>query len=153
MSVEETSDFPDTFDSALQINSDIETVYGNLGSASDYDFFEIWLNKGDRIVAMTQDNEGGTSSIDTMLGLYDPLGNWVLYSDDFWGSASNLSHLWYEADQPGWWRIAVSGDSGATGDYVLEVFRAPVPEPGVGLLVLMGLGLFVRVAKARRRSK
>jgi len=146
----ESSDFPDSFGDALEIDHPVETIYAQLNDGSDVDYYSIWLDSGDRLVALTQDDEGGTASIDTVLYLYDPSGNLEIYSNDFWGSDSNLSYLWFEADEAGWWRISVEGDSGATGYYALSVFRDPVPEPSA--LVLFGLGLAVLLRRTRKRT-
>lgn len=146
--MEETTDYGDTFDTAEPINALVETIYADLTS-DDWDYYMMWMDEGDRIVAMTQDNEGYGGAIDTVMTLYNPSYTSGWQNDDFW-SSTYTSHLFYEADEVGWWRIEVHGyDSGVTGDYVLEVLRQPIPEPGT--VALFALGLVALGAKLRRR--
>lgn len=113
--MEEVTDYGDTFAEAEPINSYVETIYADL-TDGDWDYYSTWLDAGDRLIAMTQDDEGYAQAIDTYLRLYNPSGDYISYSNDFWGG-TNTSHLFYTADEEGWWRVAVSGDgAGVTGE-------------------------------------
>jgi hypothetical protein len=153
--MQETQDYGNTFATAEPVGDEtwrVETIYAGLTSG-DWDYYQVWLDSGDRIVAMTQDNEGFNQAIDTVLRLYDPSGTYITYSDDFW-SGTRTSHLWYRADQSGWWRLAVHGyNSSVTGDYVAVFYRQPVPEPGSLGMLVVGLSMAFGILRRRRASK
>ena len=148
--MEETTDYGDSFADAEPVEALVETIYADL-TADDWDYYRIWMDEGDRIVAMTQDNEGYGDAIDTYMRLYDPYEDYIAYCDDFW-SGTYTSHFFYTADEAGWWRVAVHGyDSSVTGDYVLELLRQPIPEPAT--IALFALGLVGLGAKLRKRKE
>ena len=150
--VHESSDYGNVFANAFQVDVCEETFYASLSNTGDFDFFKIWMNPGDRLWAMTQDDQGFTQSIDTLLQLYDPEAQLVEYSYDFWGAGNTgTSYLLYQADQSGWWRVAVSGhNASVTGNYALSLNLEPIPEPAT--LVLLAGGLATLLLRRRRRT-
>ncbi|MGC9316881.1 MAG: PEP-CTERM sorting domain-containing protein [Armatimonadota bacterium] len=149
---QEDTDFGNSYDLAELIDSPMETVYASLGSASDQDWYRIWLDQYDVLTAMTQDEEGYDQAVDTRIDLYDPSLNGLVYSDDFWGGSNGTytSNVWWEAGSSGYYYLNVSyGGTGDTGDYWLCTYRDIFPEPTT--LAMLSLGAAVLIARCRRR--
>ncbi len=146
----EESDFGDTVDMAELIDNDMETIYATLESEGDQDWYRIWLDKGKRFIAMTQDNEGYALSVDTYLKLYDPSGNLRMASNNPFGSTLT-SALWWEVDQSGYWDLAVAyGGQGDIGEYWLATKYSHTPEPAT--MAMLALGIAAIVARRRRAA-
>jgi len=144
-------DFADDLAEALTLDGVGEVIYASLAT-SDRDWYRVWLEEGERFVAQTQDDEGYSTAIDTMIALYDPDGQYLRSSNDAFG-IPGASLLWWEADSAGWWSFSVqSGGTNGTGDYVLSTYEHGFnPEPGTILLVTTGLvGLVLRRRQAVR---
>jgi hypothetical protein len=142
----QVGEFSDSIADAWTIDTSIETIYGGL-SSGDEDWYRVWLDAGESYVAMTQDDEGYDTAIDTMIRLYNPDGNYVNYTNDTFG-IPGVSLLWWEADKSGWWSFAVApGGYNGEGQYALNTYHRDMhnPEPGTILMLCVGLaGVAVR---------
>jgi len=140
-----SGDIGDNFAEAWRVQGTTETIYGTL-TAGDQDWYRVWLEEGEQFVAMTQDDEGYTETIDTLIALYDPDQQYVRHSDSTFG-IPGTTLMWWEADSPGWWSFSVqSGGIEGEGKYYLDTYcRTHNPEPGTILLVSLGVaGLLLR---------
>lgn len=143
--MQEDEDYSDYFDSAEPVNQTIETIYAEIDSG-DVDYYQIWLDPGDRLATMVQNDKGYDQGMRALMVLYDPNGNEEV---GFYGLSPRL---WYRADEAGWWRLSVEGyGEGQTGNYALAMIRQPIPEPGTAGLLVVGLGL--TALRLRRRGR
>ncbi len=144
--IRESGDFTGT----LTLDHSMTTIYANLAAAGDEDWFRVFLEVGEDVIVSTQDDEGGTASIDTEILLVEPdLVNGWSY-DGLWAGYTNTDYAMRQVDEEGWWYVGVRGANGEdTGDYTVTVFRGETPEPGT--MILFGVGLAAFAARRRRR--
>jgi hypothetical protein len=145
----------ETFATAQTLPRSQVTVSGSVSSATDGDWYSLYLAPGDLVLASTSDLLGGTRGVDTLVQLWDPAGTLAAEDDDQY--ATRKSHLQYrvaDTDPAGLWRLRVSGMYGSTGSYRLAVnsfasmAMADIPEPST--VALFGVCL-VGLALIRRR--
>ncbi len=143
----DAGDVSDDVSDAWTLHGTAEVVYASLAE-SDRDWYRVWLDEGEQFVAMTQDSEGYADTIDTLIRLYDPDGQYLRSSNDTFG-IPDTTLMWWEADAPGWWSFSLeAGGINGTGAYALNTYmRGHAPEPGTLVLVAIGIGGLI----ARRR--
>lgn len=149
-------------DRALFIPTGSVSILGSV-SPGDVDYFEIPLLAGDFVAAQLVLRPGSPSSA-SVLGVFDPSGNFIGYDVDVPNVLAGV------VSASGGWRVAVSGypDVGSTFlgddgipfngthsqniDYLLTLSLVPVPEPG-GLLALgTGVAGLLGYSVRRRRA-
>lgn len=149
-------------DRALFIPTGSVSILGSV-SPGDVDYFEIPLLAGDFVAVQLVLRPGSPSSA-SVLGVFDPSGNFIAYDVDVPNVLAGV------VSASGGWRVAVSGypDVGSTFlgddgipfngthsqniDYLLTLSLVPVPEPG-GLLALgTGVAGLLGYSVRRRRA-
>lgn len=149
-------------DRALFIPTGSVSILGSV-SPGDVDYFEIPLLAGDFVAAQLVLRPGSPSSA-SVLGVFDPSGNFIAYDVDVPNVLAGV------VSASGGWRVAASGypDVGSTFlgddgipfngthsqniDYLLTLSLVPVPEPG-GLLALgTGVAGLLGYSVRRRRA-
>jgi hypothetical protein len=98
----------------------------NLPPASDIDLFELQLDAGDRLTATIDTSEFATS-LDSVLFIFDQSANLLAFNDDANGLDSRLE---FTADINGSYFVALTGFSGSTGDYNLELVLTENQQTG-----------------------
>ncbi|GEM_PF-165573 len=111
---------------AVALGSAVNAAIDPLG---DDDIFMLTLTAGTTLVADVETVDSGAP--DTMLAIYDSIGNQVAYNDDFTGRESRLE---FTPTADGTYYVLVTawdGDAGGstTGSYVLSLTQLDNPGP------------------------
>ncbi len=147
LDLDATFDAGDTLGSALFTLSGLGSygIYGSVGNwpnfARDVDLYAFTASTGQRLSAYTDFGAAGTTSMDTILRLFDQSGNQLQFDDDsgnafysligdfalpysgtYYLGVSGYSNFIYDPS------VAGSGTVGAIGDYLfhLDITAAPI---------------------------